>query len=102
MTDPNLAPEVAAKMHNVPVKPRFALMLAFAEPLSSVIENSIMHGILLKLSMLDCFVQFSEALFQTPPSTPFSVENFNWIALLSKEFEPYNVDTHERVHNKKF
>lgn len=34
--DFNLAPEVAVKLQNIPVSPCFALMLAFAEPLSSI------------------------------------------------------------------
>eukprot|EP00268_Persea_americana_P015206 TRINITY_DN1692_c2_g1_i2.p1 TRINITY_DN1692_c2_g1~~TRINITY_DN1692_c2_g1_i2.p1 ORF type:complete len:407 (+),score=81.58 TRINITY_DN1692_c2_g1_i2:106-1326(+) len=34
--DPNVAPDVAVKLQEVPVRPCFALMLAFSEPLSAV------------------------------------------------------------------
>ena len=34
--DLNLVPELAAKLQDIPVIPCFALMLAFAEPLSAV------------------------------------------------------------------
>ncbi|KAI4323157.1 hypothetical protein L6164_022786 [Bauhinia variegata] len=34
--DLNLVPELSAKLHNIPVRPCFAVMLAFAEPLSSI------------------------------------------------------------------
>lgn len=35
-TDLKLVPELADKLQDIPVQPCFALMLAFAEPLSSV------------------------------------------------------------------
>lgn len=34
--DMNLIPELSAKLRDIPVRPCFAVMLAFAEPLTSV------------------------------------------------------------------